>query len=413
MKRALPTFVSLLSASLLHAEDPLDRLDELLTTSIHDGNVRLRLSGTVDLEGYHVQQPAPGLIYTQKEWLVNPRLTCYFDAQLGPYVYAFAQARVDRGFDPSDKDAESRMDEYALRFSPWNDGRFSIQIGKFSTVIGNWVSRHGSWDNAFITAPSPYENLTGIWDYFATDAPDTLLGWAHVDNYALGVREQDDKDQRLPIIWGPAYTTGISIAGRIGHFEYAAELKNAAPASRPDSWDASVVGFGHPGFAAHVAYRPNLAWTFGLSASSAPYLRPEAVVSLPPGRDIGDYRELILAQDISYSHGHLQVWAEVFETRFEVPHVGHADTLAYYLEAKYKLTPEFFGAVRWNQQVYGDIPHDGIFSPWGQDLWRVDIAIGYRLTAHTQIKLQYSLERREDAEREYGNLLAGQFTLRF
>jgi len=413
MKTLLPALLLVLTPALLRAQDALDRLDDFLTVNIHDGQASLRLSGTLDVEAYHVQQPAPGLIYTQEESLVNPRLTLYLDAQLGPYVYAFAQARLDRGFDPADQDAEMRMDEYALRVSPWDDGRLSIQVGKFSTVMGNWVARHDSWSNPFITAPAPYENLTGIWDYYAADGPDTLLGWGHVDGYALGVRDQDDKDQRLPIIWGPAYTTGVSVSGRLGHFEYAAELKNAAPASRPDSWDLNVVSFGHPAYAARIGYRPNLAWSFGISASSAPYLRPEAQISLPPGRDIGDYRELILAQDISYSHGHLQLWAEFFETRFEVPHVGDADTFAYYLEAKYKFSESFFGAVRWNQQVYGDIAHDGDFSAWGQDLWRVDLALGYRPTPHTQLKLQYSLEHRNDAERQYGNVIAGQVTLRF
>ncbi len=34
-------------------------------------------------------------------------------------------------------------------------------------------------------------------------------------------------------------------------------------------------------------------------------------------------------------------------------------------------------------------------------------------TAHTQLKLQYSVEHRDDAAREYGHVLAGQLTVRF
>jgi hypothetical protein len=60
-------------------------------------------------------------------------------------------------------------------------------------------------------------------------------------------------------------------------------------------------------------------------------------------------------------------WAEVFETRFEVPNVGNAD-LSYYLEAKYKITPQLFVALRWNQQLYGESPimekaPDGAMTP--------------------------------------------------
>jgi predicted porin len=148
------------------------------------------------------------------------------------------------------------------------------------------------------------------------------------------------------------------------------------------------------------------------SASSTPHT-PRAY-SLRGGHDIGDYRQLMLAQDISYAHGHFQLWAEFFQTRFEIPTVGHADTFAYYIEAKYKFTPQLFGALRWNQQLYGDIP-DGLGgeTAWGQELKRIDAVIGYRPTENTQVKLQYSLEHLKNSARDYNNILAGQFVLKF
>jgi hypothetical protein len=110
----------------------------------------------------------------------------------------------------------------------------------------------------------------------------------------------------------------------------------------------------------------------------------------------------------------LQFWAELYETRFAIPTVGDADTFAYYLEAKYKFTPQFFGAVRWNQQVYGTVP-DGASGQvrWGRNLWRVDVAPGYRFTPHIQVKLQLSLEHGASDERTYSGLIAGQLVIRF
>ena len=65
-----------LTAVRLHAEDFLDRVDELLTfTACHD-QIRTRVSGLMDLEGYAFTQPAPGLIYTDDNKLFNSRLTC-------------------------------------------------------------------------------------------------------------------------------------------------------------------------------------------------------------------------------------------------------------------------------------------------------------------------------------------------
>ena len=67
--------------------------------------------------------------------------------------------------------------------------------------------------------------------------------------------------------------------------------------------------------------------------------------------------------------------SEFYEARFQVPRVGNADTFAYYIEAKYKFTPQLFGAIRWNQQLFGDVsdPSSGSIR-WSQDLARIDLA---------------------------------------
>ncbi|HTL78559.1 MAG TPA: hypothetical protein VL136_04055, partial [Candidatus Babeliales bacterium] len=120
------------TACAFDIDDALDRLDSTLTISGFENNFRARLSGTVDLEFYNFQQPAPGLIDSTNDNLFNPRLTLFLDAQAGSQVYFFAQARLDRGFDPSDHGAEVRLDEYALRITPWEDGRFTLQAGQFA-----------------------------------------------------------------------------------------------------------------------------------------------------------------------------------------------------------------------------------------------------------------------------------------
>jgi hypothetical protein len=392
------------TACAFDVDDFLDRLDTALTISAFQDNLRARLSGTIDFEAYHFQQPAPGLIDSDIDNLFNPRLTLFLDAQFGSQIYFFAQSRLDRGFDPSDHGAQVRLDEYALRFTPWDDGRFNVQVGKFATVVGNWVPRHLSWENPFINAPLVYENVTAIRDKAAPYSPlDFIYGSYYYKKYAFN-----------PVIWGPSYASGISISGRLDRFDYAVEMKNASLSSRPESWNVTENGFEHPTFSARVGFRPNEAWNFGLSASEGPYFRREAEPMLPPGRDIGDYREFVLGQDISFAWHHLQLWAEFYEARFEVPRVGNADTFAYYFEAKYKFTPQLFGALRWNQQLFGDVSNGyGGHVPWSQDLGRIDLAAGYRFTSHTQMKLQYSFQKETTGARDDNHLFAAQLTVRF
>src|SRR5438093_1853580 len=256
-------FLVACTAYATEPDDFLDRLDTALTIASFHDNLRLRLSGTIDLEAYHLQQPAPGLIDSKIDNLFNPRLTLFLDAQLGSQVYFFAQVRLDRGFDPSDHGAQIRLDEYALRITPWADGRFTLQAGKFATVIGNWVPRHLSWDNPFINAPLVYENVTAIQDKYAPYSP---LYFIHAPYYY-------GKYAFNPVIWGPSYASGISISGRLGRFDYAAEIKNASLSSRPESWNVTETAFDNPTFTGRVGFRPNQIWNFGLSASDGPYFQ--------------------------------------------------------------------------------------------------------------------------------------------
>jgi len=397
------SFFLALTVTRLAAEDFLDQVDDALTINAVDGNVRARLSGIFDLELYRLDLPPPGLIDANHHFLVNPRLSLFVDAQFGTHVYFFTQSRVDRDFDPHDSEVRVRLDEYALRINPKDTDCFDLQIGKFATVVGNFVQRHLSWENPFINAPLPYENLTAASDMKApANALDFISGFVR------------DEDKNIPLIWGPSYATGASVAGKIGEFNYALEVKNSALASRPRSWDATQIGFDHPTVNGRIGFRPNEAWNFGLSASEGPYLRPEAESTLPPGRSLGDFSELLVGQDISYALHHLQLWAEFYEVRFQVPRVGDADTFAYYLEGKYKFTPQLFGAMRWNQQLFSTVP-DGAGGSirWGHDLWRIDTSLGYRFTAHTQLKLQYSFQDANSDSRDLRQTLAAQFTLRF
>jgi hypothetical protein len=216
------------------------------------------------------------------------------------------------------------------------------------------------------------------------------------------------------VIWGPSYASGVSVSGRLGKFDYGAEVKNSSLSSRPESWSLTEIGFEHPTFNAHLGFRPNQMWNFGLSASDGAYFRPEAEQTLPGGRDIDDFRELVLGQDASFAWHHLQLWAEFYEARFQVPRAGDADTFAYYFEAKYKFTPQLFGALRWNQQLFGSVTDEaGRNIRWSQDLGRIDIAAGYRFTPHTQLKLQYSFQQETTGLRDDNHLVAAQFTVRF
>src|SRR5215813_8017868 len=166
------------SAPAFEIDELFDRLDAALTVAAFHDNFRARLSGTIDLEVYNFEQPAPGLIDSSIDNLFNPRLTLFLDAQLGSQIYFFTQTRLDRGF--------------------------TLQLGKFATVVGNWVPRHLPWDNPFVNAPLVYENITAISDKTAPySAYDFVFRMQPYEKYAFN-----------PLIWGPSYATGVSVSGQ-------------------------------------------------------------------------------------------------------------------------------------------------------------------------------------------------------
>jgi len=402
MKRLASFWLLFLTAGAAWAADDfLDDLDQALTRSFLHDQLRVRVSGLFDLEYYHFPQPPPGLIRADGQHdLFVPRLSAFVDAKAGRAIYFFAQTRFDNGFDPSDRGWQWRLDEYAVRITPWEDGRINLQLGKFSTVIGSWVERHLSWDNPLINAPLPYENPTLVSDL---EIPLTAQSFRAVPGF--------DKYEFLPIIWGPVYAVGASVAGRIGMFEYAVEVKNAGVSSRPELWyDYS---FGDPAVGARLIFQPNQAWSFGLSFAENSYLIAEAN-PLPPRSDRSDYRQYLFGQEVSYARGHLQIWAEAFESRFEIPRLGNADVFAYYIEAKYKITTQLFAALRWNQEFF-----DSGRDPTGQtiahahDVSRVEAALGYRFSAHTQLKLQYSIAKGNFVSDGTTGTFISQVTIRF
>jgi hypothetical protein len=177
---------------------------------------------------------------------------------------------------------------------------------------------------------------------------------------------------------------------------------------------------------AHIAVSPDEQWSFGLSGSEGPYLKQSAIPTIPAGRSYRDYREIVLGEDASFAWHHFQAWAEIYEARFEIPAVANADTLAYYLEAKYKFTPQFSWALRWNQQLYATVfvpqfVSSGGSRPsvqahraaWGRDLWRIDSAPAYRITPHVQLKLQATVEEGDADSKGVIGMLATQLTVRF
>ncbi len=381
----------------------LDQLSDSLIVSSREGDYQLQLSGHFDAEIYTIDKYPPGLIFWEDKFSFNPRLTLFLDAYAGRNLYAFAKIRADQGLDPGyHPDGQFRADEFFIQYQVGDGGALNFQVGQFGTVFGNWVGRHDSWENPFINSPVPYENITVIPDQGVQMGP----------SYFLDLRNRADvKEKWVPIIWGPVYTAGFAAFGELGKFAYAISLKESALSSRPIIWGG--FDFGRPTVTGRVGWRPNEAWAYGFSASHGDYLQDVVKSQLPPSRSLDDFDQLTIGGDAAWAKGPIQVWAELIYSRFEVPNVGPVDTTAYYFEVKYKVSPRFYTAFRWNQQLFSSIDDGGGGTEkWDRDMIKFETALGYRFDNHFQFKLQYRFSD-QDGEIEQGQQFVGaQFTIK-
>jgi hypothetical protein len=396
----------LLATGVGHA----DSLDEWMATvgehlrlRSDDGFWSAQARGTLDLELYTIDQRPPGRLRAEGNPLLAPRLSTWLQARAGTHVEVAALGRLDRGFDPGERSPQARLDEYFLRVTPFDSPVLSVTAGKFATVFGSWVRRHESWENPLVNAPLPYDAITTVGDLGVPARPADLLARK---------RLPDRKGAWLALVWGPSYASGAAVTGRVQRLDYAIEVKNAALSSRPSVWGFGDRDLGAPTVTGRLGVRPTPAWDVGVSGSHGAYLRDEARPGR--GRSAGDFYQDVAAGDVSWAHGPWQLWSETVWSRFEVPNVGTAEAVGYYVELKRKLTSRLWLASRWNQQLYGDVPDGrGGEARWDEDVWRVDLATGLRWNRSLQGKIQYSFTHQNGPLQQGEQMVAAQVTLRF
>lgn len=364
---------------------------DTLSWSSRDGFYRLNLAPSAQATLWAGDSPAPGLLDIPDDTFLAPRAQVELSLALGSHLFLHANTRWDRGFDTGNEpDGEVRVDELFARWRFFEDERLRLQVGKFPTVFGAWVGQHDFFDDPFLIPPLAYGQVIGVQTRNAAAlAPAALEARSSGKAPAFSTLS---KQNWASIIWGPSYASGLALSGSSSHWDYAVELKNAALSSHSDAWNPNADDFSHPMISGRLGYRPDAAWAFGLSASHGPYLDSAAESTLPPGQALEGLDQTTLGLDLRWAHHAWVVSGEVIASRFETAASGDLDVLTWHLQARYKVAPGFWIAVR-GGQLLSDSAHgpDGKSLTWSPDVWRAEVALGWRLTEHLLVKADYSL----------------------
>ena len=192
----------------------------------------------------------------------------------------------------------------------------------------------------------------------------------------------------IPDAYPVQYPLGLAVSGATRHFDYRLAavslpvgneryLPLASAQLRP------AVGFG---------VTPTAGVRVGGSATWGPYLNDSLGPALLAGRTWSVYRQRVVAMDAQLSRGYLETHLELARSSYDVPGGSEAVTaMAYYVEAKYTLSPRVYVAARFERNDYP------FMQTVGDTAWRIrstnlydgEAGIGYRLSASRVLKLTY------------------------
>jgi hypothetical protein len=222
-----------------------------------------------------------------------------------------------------------------------------VDVGRFTPIIGTFASRHFSTRNPLIGEPDGYTS-----------------------DYPVGVR----------------------VSGETQHFDYRAAMVNlptthALYEPSPTPRLRPAVGGG---------YTPFTGFRIGASFTRGPYLNRDTPPTALAGRAWTDYDQTVMAGDVEFSRGYLDVHVEGARGSYEVP--GQSANIVgftYYGEARYTITPRFFAAVRVERNDYPFI-HVGSGTGWTAKLTDFvdgETGVGYRVTSSSIVKASVRADR--------------------
>jgi len=293
-----------------------------------------------------------------------------------------------------------------VRYSPRLPWDLNLQIGKFGTPFGQFLTRNYSNENPLIGFPLIYTHRTPIRADQFPKSPYYLVN-PRGEDPSSGYFGGTEDDARLPLL-NFAYPTGIMAFGNPGKFDYRIALVNSSLSNPLD--------LGTPGqrvqwvAAGGITCIPGL--HLGVSFAEGPYLGSSLNSALPLGISFDEFKQRTLGFDFQYAIHHLEAYGELIFNTFQVPNISQGlGTTGYYLELKYTWTPRFFSAARWNQ-IYSDRLRSGPSSDshprFDNNVNSLELGVGYRLTERLLAKASYQLNRTLGGRDPYTNVLAVQ-----
>lgn len=324
----------------------------------------------------------PAWLMTDTSFFAAPRVSALADIFAGRHLYAFFEARVDRGETPSSGRLQARIEQAFLRASPWDKYDVSVQAGRFASPFGNYPNRHHSTADPLIRPPLSYDYRTVVSATLDPLRNNGFLTWKDAPETFRPIG--------LPPVWAVPYQLGAMFMGSAKAFSWRLALMNTAPSSDPPDWNWIPARIGAASVVAHLEAQLAPELKIGASYDRGPYQR-----RWMRGREQLDQR--LVALEATYTRWRLELRAEAMHDTWRIRNVNDdAVDISYYMEAKLKLSPGWWVASRYSAIDFNRLTlTTGDRQPWDYDTRRLQFGGGYRFSETLDARVEMMLNRTE------------------
>ena len=279
-----------------------------------------------------------------------------------------------------------------LRWQPWAQRPLHIQAGRLPLTIGAFARRAYGSGNLLVGVPLVYQYLTSVRpDALPQNADDVLRmrarGWR--PSYPIGATEFAPG---LPILAYSRGDTGVQMQWTADSWTAAAAVTRgtvADPRVRDNNSGLTV--------SSRVAMVRPSGLTVGVSASRGSWVGRDVTALLTPVEQQRGTTQALLGVDTEFARGHWILRGEWWHSRFNVPTLTDAlSANGGFAEARYRFLPRWQVSMRGDRLAFSKIAGSGgATAAWDAPLWRVEGALGYRVSRHFDVRAGYQYNWRE------------------
>ena len=314
------------------------------------------------------------------------RARIFFDAQPTEKVSVFTQVLVDN--------SEFQLYGAYVRLSRLGGKDINVHAGIIPNPVGMWGPRTYSNKNPLVGVPLMYLYHTAL-------AP----GKYQTNNdQLLESRGNGFLKYGLPMMYDPCWNTGVEVFGVAGMIDWSIGALSGSISAPTIQREKDL-----PQMTAKLGVYFSPVFSLQFSGFAGPYLSDisdfEIAEEYYPkisaaygAKEAEDYLNFGGGLGAHYDYGMLEMFGEAFLARWEHPVYDNLDAYSAYIDARYKLAPQWYLAGRMETIRFSKHDFGGSIGKqdWDYPLNRFELGVGYHIDEAVTLKLVTQIVRSSD-----------------